>query len=207
MWSSWSACPVARAADAKLLVAAAGGRVLGTVTFVPDGGPLGQIAGPHEAEFRILAVEPSAHGRGVGTALLRRVRAAARLVAGAGGRAARVRARGLRRSVRHAVLRLGVLPADAARARAVPLVGRAAAAGDEDPARAARVLARGRPETLPAGCRSGRPASAASEWAPTTAFADASKCASRRVRRLLGVRSESPRRAAGDACLPREREP
>jgi GNAT superfamily N-acetyltransferase len=64
---------VARAADAKLLVAAAGGRVLGTVTFVPDGGPLGQIAGPHEAEFRILAVEPSAHGRGVGTALLRRV--------------------------------------------------------------------------------------------------------------------------------------
>ena len=62
-----------RAADAKLLVAAAGDRVLGTVTFVPDGGPLGQIAGPHEAEFRMLAVEPSAHGRGVGTALLRRV--------------------------------------------------------------------------------------------------------------------------------------
>ena len=62
-----------RAADAELLVAADGGRVLGTVTFVPDGGPLGQIAGPHEAEFRVLAVEPSAHGRGVGTALLRRV--------------------------------------------------------------------------------------------------------------------------------------
>ena len=60
-----------RAADAKLLVAAAGDRVLGTVTFVPDGGPLRQIAGPHEAEFRML-VEPSAHGRGVGTALLRR---------------------------------------------------------------------------------------------------------------------------------------
>ena len=62
-----------RAADAELLVAAADGRALGTVTFVPDGGPLGQIARPHEAEFRMLAVEPSAHGRGVGTALLRRV--------------------------------------------------------------------------------------------------------------------------------------
>jgi ribosomal protein S18 acetylase RimI-like enzyme len=64
-----------RAADAELLVAAepCGGEVLGTVTFVPDGGPLGEIAGPGEAEFRMLAVDPAAHGRGVGTALLRRV--------------------------------------------------------------------------------------------------------------------------------------
>ena len=116
-----------RAAEAELLVAVepGGGGVLGTVTFVPDGGALGEIAGPDEAEFRMLAVGPAAQGRGVGTALLRRVlddsrrggkqgvvcsslpvmraahriyeprrlraRARARLVAGAGGRSARVR--------------------------------------------------------------------------------------------------------------------
>jgi ribosomal protein S18 acetylase RimI-like enzyme len=62
-----------RAAAAELLVAAESGRLLGTVTFVPDGGPLGEIAGPAEAEFRMLAVDPSARGLGVGTALLRRV--------------------------------------------------------------------------------------------------------------------------------------
>jgi ribosomal protein S18 acetylase RimI-like enzyme len=64
-----------RASEAELLVAAEpdGGRVLGTVTFVPDGGPLGEIAGPGEAEFRMLAVDPAAHGRGVGTSLLQRV--------------------------------------------------------------------------------------------------------------------------------------
>jgi GNAT superfamily N-acetyltransferase len=64
-----------RAAGAELLVAAEPGEgsVLGTVTFVPDGGPLGEIAGADEAEFRMLAVDPAAQGRGVGTALLRRV--------------------------------------------------------------------------------------------------------------------------------------
>ena len=62
-----------RAAAADVLVAAGDGRVLGTVTFVPDGGPLGEIAESGEAEFRMLAVDPAAHGRGVGTALLRRV--------------------------------------------------------------------------------------------------------------------------------------
>jgi ribosomal protein S18 acetylase RimI-like enzyme len=64
-----------RASDAELLVAAEPGEngVLGTVTFVPDGGPLGEIAGPDETEFRMLAVDPGAQGRGVGTALLQRV--------------------------------------------------------------------------------------------------------------------------------------
>jgi ribosomal protein S18 acetylase RimI-like enzyme len=63
-----------RAAEAELLVAAEpGGGVLGTVTFVPDGGPLGEIAGAHETEFRMLAVDPAAQGRGVGTALIRRL--------------------------------------------------------------------------------------------------------------------------------------
>jgi ribosomal protein S18 acetylase RimI-like enzyme len=64
-----------RAREAELLVAAEpeGGPVLGTVTFVPDGGPLGEIAGPGEAEFRMLAVDPAARGRGIGAALLGRV--------------------------------------------------------------------------------------------------------------------------------------
>jgi ribosomal protein S18 acetylase RimI-like enzyme len=34
---------------------------------------MGEIAGPDETEFRMLAVSPAAQGRGVGTALLRRV--------------------------------------------------------------------------------------------------------------------------------------
>jgi ribosomal protein S18 acetylase RimI-like enzyme len=59
-----------RAADAELLVAADDGRVLGTVTFVPHGGPLGEIAAPHETEFRMLAVDLGAQRRGVGAALL-----------------------------------------------------------------------------------------------------------------------------------------
>jgi ribosomal protein S18 acetylase RimI-like enzyme len=63
-----------RVRHAVLLVAAdPGGPVLGTVTFVPDGGPLGEIAGPDEAEFRMLAVDPTAQGRGIGAAVLRRV--------------------------------------------------------------------------------------------------------------------------------------
>ena len=63
----------ARAAAAAVLVAVEGDRLLGTVTFVPDGGPLGEIATPDEAEFRMLAVDPAAQGRGVGIALMRRV--------------------------------------------------------------------------------------------------------------------------------------
>jgi ribosomal protein S18 acetylase RimI-like enzyme len=62
-----------RAADAVLLVAVEGDELLGTVTFVPDGGPLQEIARPDESEFRMLAVAPAAQGRGIGTALLQRV--------------------------------------------------------------------------------------------------------------------------------------
>jgi ribosomal protein S18 acetylase RimI-like enzyme len=62
-----------RAAMAELLVAVEDDRLLGTVTFVPDGGPLGEIATPDETEFRMLAVDPAAQGRGVGIALMRRV--------------------------------------------------------------------------------------------------------------------------------------
>jgi ribosomal protein S18 acetylase RimI-like enzyme len=65
----------ARAAVAEVLVAVEPhtDALLGTVTFVPDGGPLGEIAGPDEAEFRMLAVDPGAQGRGVGLALTRHV--------------------------------------------------------------------------------------------------------------------------------------
>ena len=63
-----------RAAGAEVLVAAdPGGPPLGTVTFVADGGPLREISGPDETEFRMLAVDPSAQGRGVGTALMRHI--------------------------------------------------------------------------------------------------------------------------------------
>ena len=47
-----------RAAAAEVLVAADGDALLGTVTFVPAGGPLGEIARPGETEFRMLAVDP-----------------------------------------------------------------------------------------------------------------------------------------------------
>jgi ribosomal protein S18 acetylase RimI-like enzyme len=62
-----------RATTAELLVAVDDEQLLGTVTFVPDGGPLGEIAADDETEFRMLAVSPAAQGRGVGTELLRRV--------------------------------------------------------------------------------------------------------------------------------------
>ena len=63
----------ARAAAAEVLVAEEGGELLGTITFVPDGGALGEIAEAGEAEFRMLAVAPAGQGRGVGTALMRHV--------------------------------------------------------------------------------------------------------------------------------------
>ncbi|MFI8302037.1 GNAT family N-acetyltransferase [Streptomyces sp. NPDC085927] len=73
-----------RAAAAEVLVAVEGtgapagvagaggaGRVLGGVTFVPRGGPMADIAGPGEAEIRMLAVARAARRRGVGEALVR----------------------------------------------------------------------------------------------------------------------------------------
>ncbi|MFF0151451.1 GNAT family N-acetyltransferase [Micromonospora sp. NPDC005203] len=43
--------------------------VLGSVTFVLPGTPFAELSGPGEAEFRMLAVDPGAQGRGVGAAL------------------------------------------------------------------------------------------------------------------------------------------
>ncbi|MET9466678.1 GNAT family N-acetyltransferase [Streptomyces sp. NPDC006544] len=60
-----------RAADAEVIVAEYEGTLLGNVTFAPPGSPLAQIAGPGEAEFRMLAVSPQARGRGAGEALVR----------------------------------------------------------------------------------------------------------------------------------------
>lgn len=71
-----------RAAAADVLVADDGGTLLGTVTFVPDGGPMGEIATPDETEFRMLAVAPAARGRGVGTALMQHILDASRARAG-----------------------------------------------------------------------------------------------------------------------------
>ncbi len=68
-----------------ILVAAGpdGGPVLGSVTYVPGSdNRLAELAGPGEAEFRMLGVAPEAQGRGAGEALVRacidRARAAGR---------------------------------------------------------------------------------------------------------------------------------
>jgi ribosomal protein S18 acetylase RimI-like enzyme len=47
------------------------GELLGCVTFVLAGRPWAEIARDGEGEFRMLAVAPSAQGRGVGSALVR----------------------------------------------------------------------------------------------------------------------------------------
>ena len=60
-----------RAVQSDTLVAVDGeGRLVGGVTYVPGPGPLAWFDGPDEAGFRMLAVAPSAQGRGVGAALV-----------------------------------------------------------------------------------------------------------------------------------------
>jgi ribosomal protein S18 acetylase RimI-like enzyme len=61
-----------RATAGELLVAVdVDGAVLGAVTYVLPGSPYAEISRPGEAEFRMLAVDPAAQGRGVGAALAR----------------------------------------------------------------------------------------------------------------------------------------
>jgi ribosomal protein S18 acetylase RimI-like enzyme len=62
-----------RAETAEVLVAVdeVTGAVLGAVTFVLPGTPYAELCGPGEAEFRMLAVDPAAQGRGAGGALVR----------------------------------------------------------------------------------------------------------------------------------------
>ena len=60
--------------EAELWVATPDDRddlVLGTVTICPIGSPWRELAGEGEGEFRMLAVAPSARGRGIGEALVR----------------------------------------------------------------------------------------------------------------------------------------
>ena len=59
-----------RARDAEVWVAAEGEQVLGSVTFCPLGSPFREIARDDEGEFRMLAVDDAARGRGVGQALV-----------------------------------------------------------------------------------------------------------------------------------------
>ncbi|MFJ7773837.1 GNAT family N-acetyltransferase [Streptomyces yangpuensis] len=74
-----------RAARAEVLVAERDGRVLGGVTFAAPGSPLADIAGPDEAEFRMLAVAHAARGQGVGEALVRACVERARAIEGVTG--------------------------------------------------------------------------------------------------------------------------
>ncbi|BCB87036.1 GNAT family N-acetyltransferase [Phytohabitans suffuscus] len=61
-----------RAAAGEVYVAVdADDEVLGAVTFVLPGSQFAELSGPGEAEFRMLAVDPVAQGRGVGDALAR----------------------------------------------------------------------------------------------------------------------------------------
>ncbi|QGN47029.1 GNAT family N-acetyltransferase [Micromonospora sp. WMMD558] len=61
-----------RAAHGDVLVAVdpVTDAVLGSVTFVLPGSRYAELSGPGEAEFRMLAVDPAAQGRGVGAALV-----------------------------------------------------------------------------------------------------------------------------------------
>jgi ribosomal protein S18 acetylase RimI-like enzyme len=58
-----------RAANATVLVAVDGDRLLGGVTVAFPGSPLMELGGEGDAEIRMLAVDPAAHGRGAGSAL------------------------------------------------------------------------------------------------------------------------------------------
>jgi len=60
-----------RAGAADVLVAVGGGVVVGSVALAVDGGPYAENAGPGDAVFRMLAVSPSARGRGAGEQLVR----------------------------------------------------------------------------------------------------------------------------------------
>ncbi|MFF3290768.1 GNAT family N-acetyltransferase [Streptomyces sp. NPDC003023] len=72
-----------RAEGAEVYVAVdTAGALLGGVTFVAGSGRWADIAGPGEAEFRMLAVAPQARGRGVGEQLVRLCTDRARAVPG-----------------------------------------------------------------------------------------------------------------------------
>jgi ribosomal protein S18 acetylase RimI-like enzyme len=59
-----------RAREAEIWVAADNDQVIGSVTFCVAGTPFREIARDDEGEFRMLAVNQAARGRGVGQALV-----------------------------------------------------------------------------------------------------------------------------------------
>ncbi|MEU6746158.1 GNAT family N-acetyltransferase [Actinomadura nitritigenes] len=67
-----------RAAKSQLLVAEIGGEVAGAVAYCPPGSPYAELAGPDEAEFRMLAVLAKARRSGAGRALVGECAARAR---------------------------------------------------------------------------------------------------------------------------------
>ncbi|MEB3366749.1 GNAT family N-acetyltransferase [Saccharopolyspora mangrovi] len=62
-----------RAANAELLVALDGDRLVGTVTVVRPGDSYAEISRPGELEFRMLAVDPECGCRGIGRELVEAV--------------------------------------------------------------------------------------------------------------------------------------
>src|SRR5262245_50351061 len=59
-----------RASAGEVLVAVEGRDVLGAVLFLRSGSAYSELAGPGEAEFRMLAVSPRAQRRGIGERLV-----------------------------------------------------------------------------------------------------------------------------------------
>jgi ribosomal protein S18 acetylase RimI-like enzyme len=60
-----------RAAKSTLLVAEHAGEVVGAVAYCPEESPYADLAGPGEAEFRMLAVRARVRGNGIGATLVR----------------------------------------------------------------------------------------------------------------------------------------
>ncbi|SDD76840.1 GNAT family N-acetyltransferase [Rhodococcus tukisamuensis] len=59
-----------RAEQAEVVVAVANGEIVGSVTVAEPESPFADVAGPGELEFRMLAVAPTARGKGAGSALV-----------------------------------------------------------------------------------------------------------------------------------------
>ncbi|GAA3783597.1 GNAT family N-acetyltransferase [Micrococcus endophyticus] len=71
-----------RAARAEVLVAEVDGQVAGSVVLTPLGSPMAETAAPGEYEFRMLAVHPDHHRRGVARTLMAVIEERARALPG-----------------------------------------------------------------------------------------------------------------------------